>query len=408
MTEISPTPEKDFLDGSINENPVDEESEGSDESESLWIRVWQAIQQRGLTEQAMRAGTGLASITLILIAVWVMNSFFLSGTVTNPQKADIPYTSSTPTSLPGTNPSSVVYTGGNVLLDSIPRFTDAHTSLPAKPRSQITQYTVQKGDTIFAIASKFNLKPQTILWGNYHVLADNPHYLQPDQVLNILPVDGVYHEWHAGEGLNGVAKFYGVTPEVVVNFPGNGLDIANLGDFANPNIEPGKMLIVPGGQREFVVWSAPRITRSDPAVAKIYGPGACGAVVDGTIGSGLFLWPSTDRFISGYDYSPETGHYAIDIGGALNNGVFASDGGVIVYAGWNDFGYGNVVVIDHGNGWQSLYAHLNSISVACGQSVSQGAVIGLLGSTGKSTGPHLHFEMRSDTYGRVNPKDFLQ
>ncbi len=408
MTDYAPTPENDIPDGLTNKEPISVISETPEETESIWIRIWEAVQQRGMTEQAMRAGTGLASIALILIAVWVMNSFFLSGTVTNPQKANVPLAKTTPTSLPGANPASIGYTASNIILDSIPRYIDAHTSLPAKPRSQIIQYTVQKGDTIFAIASKFNLKPQTILWGNYHILADNPHYLQPDQVLNILPLDGVYHEWHAGEGLNGVAKFYGVSPDAIVDYQGNGLNRATLGDFANPSIEPGKMLIVPGGQREFVVWSAPRITRSDPAVAKIYGPGACGAVVDGTIGSGLFLWPTTDRYISGYDYSPETGHYAIDIGGALNNGIFASDGGVIVYAGWNDFGYGNVVVIDHGNGWQTLYAHLNSISVACGQSVSQGAVIGLLGSTGKSTGPHLHFEMRSDTYGRVNPKDFLQ
>lgn len=408
MKDISPEPESDFTDGLATNTPEQENSNDTVETESLWIRVWDLIQQRGMAEQAMRVGTGLASITLIMVAVWVMNSFFLSGTVTNPQKADIPPLKITPTALPGTNPSSIAYTAGTVILDSIPRLIDSHTSLPVKPRSEIIQYTVQKGDTIFAIASKFNLKPQTILWGNYNVLADNPHYLQPDQVLNILPIDGVFHEWHAGEGLNGVARFYGVSPDAIVDYPGNGLNRQTLGDFANPSIEQGKMLIIPGGQREFVVWSAPRITRSDPAVAKIYGPGACGSVVDGTIGSGLFLWPTTDRYISGFDYSPETGHYAIDIGGALNNGVFASDGGVIVYAGWNDFGYGNVVVIDHGNGWQSLYAHLNSISVACGQSVSQGSVVGLLGSTGKSTGPHLHFEMRSDTYGRVNPKDYLQ
>ncbi len=371
------------------------------------IRIWKTIEERGYTDQAMRAGTGLVSISLILVAVWVMNSFFLSGTINNPQKAELFPSQATPTILPEADPSSIIYTAGTAL-DSIPRFIDAHTSLPVKPRSAITHYTVQKGDTIFAISSKFNLKPQTILWGNYDVLADNPHYLQPGQELTILPVDGVYHEWHAGEGLNGVAKFYGVSPDSIVDFSGNDLNRQTLGDFANPNIEPGKMLVVPGGQREFVVWSAPRITRSDPAVAKIFGPGACGGVVDGTIGNNYFLWPTTDRFISGFDYSPETGHYAIDIGGALNNGVFAADGGVIVYAGWNDFGYGNVVVIDHGTGWQSLYAHLNSISVACGQSVSQGTVVGLLGSTGKSTGPHLHYEMRSDTYGRVNPKEFLQ
>jgi murein DD-endopeptidase MepM/ murein hydrolase activator NlpD len=66
---------------------------------------------------------------------------------------------------------------------------------------------------------------------------------------------------------------------------------------------------------------------------------------------------------------------------------------VIVYAGWNDWGYGNVIVIDHGNGWQTLYAHLSQIRVGCGQSVNKGDLIGNVGSTGNSSGPHLHFEM---------------
>ncbi|MEI8133304.1 MAG: M23 family metallopeptidase [Leptolinea sp.] len=407
MTEIIPNPTINQPDGLPLTDNINIAAEVEDETTPIWLSLWQNIQRRGLTHQAMRIGTGLASITLVLVAVWVMNRFFLTGNVTNAQKADFISPRVAPTILPEADPALITF-AAIVPMENIQRLADMHTSLPAKPRFEITKYIVQKGDTIFAIAGKFNLKPQTILWGNYNVLADNPHYLKPGQEFTILPIDGVYHEWHAGEGLNGVAKFYGVSPDTIVDFPGNGLNRETLGDFTNPNIEPGKMLIVPGGQREFVVWSAPRITRKDPAVAKIFGPGACGGVSDGTIGGGLFLWPTPDRFVSGFDYSPETGHYAIDIGGQLNNGVFASDGGVIVYAGWNDFGYGNVIVIDHGNGWQTLYAHLNSISVACGQSVSQGGVIGLLGSTGRSTGPHLHFEMRSDTYGRVNPNDFLQ
>ena len=407
MINNSPTPAEIQPDGPVTENKSNTVSPTGEEPVSLWVRMWQVVQQRGLTDPAMRVGTGLATITLVLITVWIMNSFFLSGTVNNPQKADFLPDGPEPTQFPISNPALITFIP-NPPPDGIPRFIDGHTSLPIKPRLVIEKYTAAKGDTIFAIASKFNLKPQTILWGNYDILADNPNYLKPGQVLTILPVDGVYHKWSAGEGLNGVAKFYGVTPDSIVDFPGNDLNRAAIGDFANPTIEPGKMLIIPGGQREFVVWSAPRITRSDPAVARIYGPGACGGVVDGLIGSGIFLWPAPDRTISGYDYSPETGHYAIDIGGQLNNGVFATDSGVIVYAGWNDYGYGNVIVIDHGNGWQTLYAHLSSISVICGQSVSQGQVIGLLGSTGRSSGPHLHFEMRSDTYGRVNPKNFLQ
>jgi murein DD-endopeptidase MepM/ murein hydrolase activator NlpD len=126
------------------------------------------------------------------------------------------------------------------------------------------------------------------------------------------------------------------------------------------------------------------------------------------MGSLTFIWPTTERYLSGYDYSPETNHFGIDIAGDLGNPIFAADHGVVVYAGWNDYGYGEMIVIDHGSGWQTLYGHLNQVNVVCGQEVYQGDTIGLMGSTGKSTGPHLHFEMRSDKFGRVNPWDFLQ
>jgi murein DD-endopeptidase MepM/ murein hydrolase activator NlpD len=79
----------------------------------------------------------------------------------------------------------------------------------------------------------------------------------------------------------------------------------------------------------------------------------------------------------------------------------------VVYAGWNDYGYGNLIILDHGNGWESRYAHLSQVNVSCGQNVGQGDVIGLMGSTGNSTGPHLHFELMNSTLGKVNPLDFL-
>ncbi|HQK42015.1 MAG TPA: M23 family metallopeptidase [Anaerolineaceae bacterium] len=98
----------------------------------------------------------------------------------------------------------------------------------------------------------------------------------------------------------------------------------------------------------------------------------------------------------------------MDIHGEIGEPVFASDNGVVVYAGWNDWGYGEMIVIDHGQGWQTLYAHLSTVDVTCGQEVYQGDTIGTVGTTGNSSGPHLHFELRSDDYGRVNPWDFLR
>jgi murein DD-endopeptidase MepM/ murein hydrolase activator NlpD len=103
---------------------------------------------------------------------------------------------------------------------------------------------------------------------------------------------------------------------------------------------------------------------------------------------------------AGNDYW--SGHLAIDIGSAIGEAIVASDSGVIVFSGWATGGYGNMIMIDHGNGYQTLYAHLNSVSVGCGRSVTRGQLIGRGGSTGNSTGPHLHFEVRYQG-GFVNP-----
>ena len=297
---------------------------------------------------------------------------------------------------------------GGPISDGIDRQAELHTVLPVlTERQDVIRYTVEAGDSIFSIAEKFNLKPETILWGNRYSLGDNPHYIVPGQVLNILPVDGVYHMWSAGEGLNGVASVYGVTPEDIINWPGNDLDPDTIGDYADPNIAPDTMLVIPGGTGTYTDWSTPRITRSEPATAKYLGPGACTSAYDGIVGTGTFVWPTTEHYLSGYDYTPETNHFGIDIAGNMGNPIYASDSGVVTYAGWNDYGYGEMIVIDHGSGWQTLYAHLSQVNVSCGQEVNQGDTIGLMGSTGQSTGPHLHFEMRNDDYGRVNPWDFL-
>lgn len=372
-----------------------------------WSHIWEGLLRLGLGEVAMRAGTAMASIALVLLVMWIMGSFYLKGEVTYERDAAViaaplPTSTFTISPPPFTIPASARLDGG------IPRFAQLHTTLPSRVRFEMSQYEVQPGDSIFGIAGKFGLKPQTILWGNFDKLADDPHRLQPGQVLNILPLDGVLYEWHAGDGLNGVSKFFGVTPADILNWPGNNLSEETVGNFTDPNIPPGTKIFIPGGTRAFISWSAPLISRKDPASAKIFGPGFCGQIIDGYIGSGAFVWPSSERRLSGYDYSPATNHWGIDIGGQMGNPIYASDSGVVVYAGWNDWGYGNVIVIDHGNGWQTLYAHLEQLYVGCGASVSQGASIAAMGSTGRSSGPHLHFELMNESRVRLNPWDFLQ
>lgn len=285
----------------------------------------------------------------------------------------------------------------------VARRIEMHTTVPSRPRLDLIKYVVQQGDTVFGVAENFGLKPETILWGNYDVLEDNPHNLQPGQELTILPVDGALYEWNVGDGLKGVANFFGVTPQDIIEWPGNGID--PMADPANPGIEAGTALVIPGGRRELqVIWTA-RITRADPARARLLGAGACGTVYDGPIGAGVFIWPTSLHYLSGWGFSSI--HPGIDIAGDTGHGIYASDSGVIVFAGWNNGGYGNVIVIDHGNGWQTLYAHLSQINMACGQAVFPGNVIGLMGCTGNCSGSHLHFEMMNDEFGKVNPLNFL-
>lgn len=296
------------------------------------------------------------------------------------------------------------YAGDSTQWAGVGRAVDIHTVFPERPRLEMITYQVQEGDSLFGIADKYSLKPETILWGNFDVLQGDPHRLKPGQELNISPVDGTLYEWHEGDGLSGVARFFGVEPSEIIQWPTNHID-PNM-DPENPDIEAGTVLIIPGGRRELVSWSAPRISRSNPAVAKVLGPGACGSIYDGVVGSGAFIFPTPSHFVSGFDYSSI--HPAIDLAGSTGHAIFASDSGVVVYAGWNDWGYGYVIVLDHGNGWQTLYAHLSAVNVVCGQSVYQGDVIGAMGATGNSSGPHLHFEIMHDDYGKVNPHNFLQ
>ena len=382
-------------------------SQSSSERQSRLLMFWESISQAGLAEGVNRVGTHILLVVLILIISWAMRQFFQ---YTEPEKtteqaalaANLPTPTPTPLppQLPEFAPETLINSTG------IPRLALLHTTLPTRPRTDVLKYTVVKGDTLFGIAEMFGLQPETLLWGNQFVLGDNPHNLRPEQELNILPVNGTYYKWQAGDGLNGVSDFFGVTAEEIIEYPGNSLDPAAIGDYAHPNIEPGTWLIIPNGTREFVTWSAPEIPRDNPSVAKVLGPGACSSVADGAVGAGVFIWPANNHFLSGFDYSPSTNHSGIDIDGETGDPVYAADNGVVVYSGWNNWGYGNVVVINHGNGWQTLYAHLNAYNVSCGQSVWQGSVIGAIGNTGNSSGSHLHYEMMYNGT-KVNPWDYL-
>lgn len=279
--------------------------------------------------------------------------------------------------------------------ESIHRETQLHTIIPNRPREEVKKYTVSVGDSVFEIASKFNIKPETVLWANYDLLNDDPDTISVGMELNIPPVDGVFYEWQDGDTIEAIAARFEAELEEILAFS------ANMLDLIDPTVEPGAMVMIPGGHREFRQWLIPVIPRSRAGVSSsVYGSGACSGSYEGAYGSGAFVWPAGNHYLSGNDYW--SGHLAIDIAAGEGAQVYAADSGVVVFSGWATGGYGYMIMIDHGNGYQTLYGHLSSVNAACGQSVGGGQTIGYSGSTGNSTGAHLHFEVRFQG-GFVNP-----
>jgi hypothetical protein len=282
---------------------------------------------------------------------------------------------------------------------AISRRTLLTTDSPTRSRVEVLLYTVQPGDSVFGIADKFAIKPESILWGNDETLNDDPHMIQPGTELNIVPVDGAYYRWKDGDTLASVAGAFDVDPSSIVEWPSNRLESLDS------LVEPGTWIIIPGGSRPLKSWFVPTIARGSAGVGAAFGPGGCsGDFSGGAVGGGGFIWPSANHYLSGNDYW--SGHLAVDIATGYGDPVWASDAGVVVYAGWSNTGYGNMVMIDHGTGWQTVYGHLSDVKASCGQSVGQGQVIGHAGSTGTSTGTHLHFESRYDG-GFVSPWSVL-
>ncbi|MGQ9599557.1 MAG: peptidoglycan DD-metalloendopeptidase family protein [Anaerolineae bacterium] len=259
-----------------------------------------------------------------------------------------------------------------------------HTIVAERDRMEIITYTVQPNDNVWAIAQAFGLKVETIVWANPAV-ENAPDLLSVGQVLVILPVDGVYYTVQTGDTVEKIAKKFKTTPEKIVSFKLNGLQEPYT-------LTPGQKLVLPDGQKP-----APR-----PAM-NLYPMTRVGSPPKGAPkGSGRFAWP-TQGYLSQQFWS---GHLGIDIANRTGVPVYAADDGYVLMAGRDTWGYGNQVVIDHGNGYLTRYAHLNTILVKAGQFVKKNQKIGTMGSTGRSTGPHLHFEVIYNGTPR-NPLGFL-
>ena len=247
-----------------------------------------------------------------------------------------------------------------------------------KPHHELISYTVQPQDTPIGIADQFGIESETILGGNAY-LSEEASSMQVGATLLILPIDGVLHDVLEGETLEGLSELYGISSEEIIDYGPNNLEFPF-------RLYAGTQIMVPGAVREVFVWTAPSLP-SRPSTSDSTGSGITPRVQ----GTGTFVWPSGYRRITQqYWY----GHGAIDIGMPEGSSVVAADTGTITWAGWNIYGYGNLVVANHGNGYETYYAHLSNVSVVPGQVVNQGQYIGASGNTGRSSGPHLHFEIR--------------
>jgi len=275
---------------------------------------------------------------------------------------------------------------------SIGRDIQLKTNIPAdKPRYAIEEYRVSRGDSIFAISEGFKLKPETVLWANYDVLQDDPHSLKPGQVLKIPPTDGIYYQWKENDSLDSVANEFKANVDDILNYPGNSIDLSN------PKIESGSWIMIPNGKREFVQWLVPTVAKGASGTSSTSQNSCPG----GAVGGGGFVWPADAHTLSGNDFW--SGHLGIDIAAGEGAPVYAADSGVVTMAqGGYNYGYGNVIQIDHGNGYSTVYAHLSVIGVGVCTSVGAGQWIGSAGNTGNSEGAHLHFEVRQNG-GFINP-----
>lgn len=253
---------------------------------------------------------------------------------------------------------------------------------PQKPHI----YTVEDGDTIASIAAKFDISTNTILWANG--LTSNSVIKVGDH-LTILPVTGVLHTVQSGDTLGAIATKYDVKTKDIA-------DYNHLGDGSHLSL--GQKIIIPDG--DGTPQTPPTIVSSNTRIARDAGDSGPTPPPATASGSG-FGWPTISKHISQYF---KWGHTGIDIDNRSRPPVYAAQTGTVQFAGWLG-AYGNLIIVDHGGGLTTYYAHLEKFYVSKGQKVSKGDAIAKMGSTGHSTGPHVHFEVRRN--GRpVNPLGF--
>ncbi len=327
------------------------------------ILVGFLMMKRGANQRPFLHSSFIVLVTIgVLMAPAVANSY---PTVAAAQLAD--YT-----------PPSAVLTSFD---DS-----ETFTQISEKPRDSIESYKVQAGDTLARIADRYNVSVDSIKWINTDNIKDDDK-LTIGVEIAIPPVTGVVVKVKKGETIYSLAKKYKVDAQNIVNYPFN--DYTDLDTFA---LAAGQTLVIPDGVQP----EAPNPSFAPPLIAQA-GTGTPRS------GSGQFMWPTQGVITQ----RPVSYHMAVDIANNALPPILAADSGTVVLRKELKYDYGKHIIIDHGNGYQTLYGHMSEIYVQVGQNVTKGAVIGKMGSTGRSTGPHLHFEVHKGGV-LLNPLNFLQ
>ena len=250
------------------------------------------------------------------------------------------------------------------------------TQVSDKPRDQVITHAVKQGETLSKIADTYGVSVDTIKWAN-DLKRDS---LSIGQELKIPPVTGVVHKVREGETIYSISKRYKTDAQKIVNFPFN--DFSDLDTFA---LNVGQTLVVPDG-----------VQPQAPAIVVPIAPVFAG-------GTGQLLWP-VGGIITQY---PVWYHNALDIANPAAPGIAAAEAGTVTLVEYLRYGYGFHAIVDHGGGLSTLYAHMSEIYVKPGDAVARGQIIGRMGSTGRSSGTHLHFEVRKGGV-TVDPRPFLK
>lgn len=263
--------------------------------------------------------------------------------------------------------------------------TPAADEVSKAKRAEPTSYTIRSGDTLSSIAGRHGIKTATLASANGLSESDT---LSVGQVLKVPPADGIYVKLRSGESLSHLAIRYGVKVE----------EIQKANQIADPRtLRAGQTIFLPGADP-----IAKREPRRDRGEFKHASRGLV-ADIGRAVGHGFF-WPTAGKISSTFGERDGRKHTGVDIPRPKGSPIHAARGGVVIAAGWNG-DYGKTVDISHGDGVVTRYAHCSQINVKVGDKVEKGEVIGLVGETGRATGPHLHYEVRIG--GRpVNPTKF--